>query len=200
MASMQGIEPEYKEKNMLTATYSLVALSVEQKNARRTLTAVQEYISNGARRSEPLDQRGLQSAIQQLVQLDQYCHERKVELYVIPAIRNTTHEADSLLDELESLSARGVDILHSLRATVGAAIEQGAAKLEEICHAMELYCENLLQRLMKEEELYQVARRVISMEGWFSIAADFLSYDAKHVRHDAHPVYETRSRPRAMAI
>jgi hypothetical protein len=43
---------------------------------------------------------------------------------------------------------------------------------------MELYCNNLYQRLVKEEELLQIAQRVISLEEWFAIAASFLSHDA----------------------
>jgi hemerythrin-like domain-containing protein len=193
-------EPEYKEKNMLTATYSLVALSVEQKNARCTLSAVQQYIRSSAREARDLDPNGLQSAIQKLAQLDQYCHERKVELYVIPAIRNATHEADPLLEEIESLNSRGMDILRSLRDAVGAAIEQGVVKVEEICHAMEQYCNNLMQRLMKEEELFQIARRVISGEGWFSIAANFLSYDAQQERRRRQALFDAHSMPLPIAV
>jgi hemerythrin-like domain-containing protein len=185
---------------MLTATYSLVALSVEQRNARCTLSAVQQYIRSSAQEQRELDPRGLQEAVRKLSQLDQYCHERKVELYVIPAIRNATHEADPLLEEIESLNSRGVAILRSLRDTVGAALEQGVVRIEEICHAMESYCNNLLQRLMKEEELFQIARRVISGEGWFSIAADFLSYDAQQERRKRHALFDSHSMPQPVAV
>jgi hemerythrin-like domain-containing protein len=181
---------------MLTATYSLVALSVEQKNARCTLSAVQQYVRN----NDELDPKGLQSVLQKLSQLEQYCHERKVELYVIPAIRNATHDADPLLDELESLSSRGVDILRSLRHAVGAAIERGNVRIEEICQAVELYCNNLLQRLIKEEELFNIARRVISIEGWFSIAANFLTYDAQRGRHHGRAMFDARSMPHPVAV
>jgi hypothetical protein len=58
------------------------------------------------------------------------------------------------------------------------AFEQGAVKIEELCSSMELYCNNLYQRLVKEEELLQIAQRVISLEEWFAIAASFLSHDA----------------------
>jgi len=167
---------------MLTATYSLVALSVEQRNARSTLSEIQQYIRSNARERAEINPDSLQETVEKLTQLDQYCHGRKVELYVIPAIRNATHEADPLLEEIDSLNSRCVAILHSLRDTVSSALEQGAARVEEIRHAIELYCNNLLQRLIKEEELFQIARRVISGEGWFSIAADFLSYDAQQAR------------------
>ncbi len=185
---------------MLTATYSLVALSVEQRNARCSLSAVQQYIRSNTQDARYLDPNGLESAIQRLSQLDQYCHQRKVELYVIPAIRSATHEADPLLEEIESLNSRGVDILRSLRDKIGAALEQGAVKIEEICNAMEMYCNNLMQRLLKEEELFQIARRVISGEGWFTLAANFLSYDAQQERRARRAMFNANTMPLPIAV
>jgi hypothetical protein len=124
----------------------------------------------------------LESAIDKLSEFDQYCHSRKVELYVIPAIRKATREADPLLAELESLSLHGLCILRSLREGMLNALEQGKEKMEELCSSMELYCAKLYQRLIKEEELVNIAQRVISMDEWFSIASDFLSDDAARGR------------------
>jgi len=163
---------------MLTATYSLVALSVEQKNVRCDLSALQQFIDSSARNAAQQDVVALETAIDKLSAFDQYCHSRKVELYVIPAIRKATREADPLLAELESLSFRGLCILRSLREGVRSAMEQGRDKIEELCSSMEQYCANLYQRLVKEEELFNIAQRVISMDEWFSIASDFLSDDA----------------------
>jgi hypothetical protein len=171
---------------MLTATYSLVTLSVEQKNARCGLTALQQFISNSARNAVQPDEVVLETAINKLSEFDQYCHSRKVEMYVIPAIRKATREADPLLAELESLSFRGLCILGSLREGVRSAVGQGREKIEELCASMELYCANLYQRLVKEEELFNIAQRVISVDEWFKIASDFLSEDAaRHPRHSA---------------
>ncbi|MDB5823847.1 MAG: hypothetical protein JWR21_2551 [Herminiimonas sp.] len=168
---------------MLTATYSLVTLSVEQKNARCGLSALQQFISNNARSAAQPDVVVLETAINKLSEFDEYCHSRKVEMYVIPAIRKATREADPLLAELESLSHRGLCILGSLRVGVRSAVGQGREKIEELCASMELYCANLYQRLVKEEELFNIAQRVISMDQWFSIAADFLSDDAARKPH-----------------
>jgi hypothetical protein len=184
---------------MLTATYSIVALSVEQKNARCTLSSIQQYIRARERESHQLDAAELRRAVQTLARLDQYCHERKMELYVIPAVRQATHEADPLLDEIDYLGSRCVDILRSLRSSVGTALEQGAVKFEEIRRAMEMYCTSLLQRLAKEDELFQIARRVISVEGWFSIAADFLRDEATHGHRRQPPLFDSRSMPNPIA-
>lgn len=167
---------------MLTATYSLVALSVEQKNARCSLSAIQQSIQSSSSNLAETDPVTLESAVDKLSQFDQYCHERKVERYVIPAIRKATREADPLLDELESLSSLGLKILRSVRDGLRQIVEQGVGKIEELCRSMEQYCANLSQRLVKEEELFHIAQRVITIEEWFALAANFLSYDAENGR------------------
>lgn len=171
---------------MLTTTYSLIALSVEQKNARGSLSALRQYIKSSADNLDDSNPVALESAVDKLSQFDQYCHERKVEMYVIPAIRKATREADSLLAELEQLSSASVNILRSVRDGLRSACEQGATKIEELCSSMERYCNNLYQRLVKEEELFRIAQRVISIDEWFAIAADFLSYDAEIDRRKRH--------------
>jgi hypothetical protein len=174
--------PAFKEIPMLTTTYSMVALSIEQRTAHSLLTTLQQTIKTSAKGLDAIGPNGLESAFEKLSRFDRYCHDRKVELYVIPAIRKATREADSLLAELESLSLRGLDILRSLRNELQSALDHGIAKIEEFCRSMDLYCSSLLQRLIKEEELLKIARRVISGEEWFSIAANFLSYDAEYDR------------------
>jgi hemerythrin-like domain-containing protein len=43
---------------------------------------------------------------------------------------------------------------------------------------MECYCENLLERLEREEkELFPIAQRVISTDGWFRLASQFISHN-----------------------
>jgi hypothetical protein len=102
-----------------------------------------------------------------------------VEKYVIPAIREATREADSLLEELDTLSSQGMRILRNVRAALRSAFEQGAANIEELCRAMELYCSKLRKRLAREEELFRIAQRVISGDQWFAIASCFLTQDSR---------------------
>jgi hemerythrin-like domain-containing protein len=58
--------------------------------------------------------------------------------------------------------------------------DQGVIKVKALYSSIELYCNNLLQRLTREEEeLWPLAKRVISSEEWFLIGAKFLSLDAE---------------------
>jgi hemerythrin-like domain-containing protein len=174
---------------MLTTTYSLVAISTEQKNARNILSRLRQYIHGCWDSLHAIDFPKLESAFHKLAQFDTYCHKRKVEMYVIPAVRGATGELDSLLAELESMSKRGIDILHSVRDQLRQAVNQSEEKIIELCKAMEIYCDNLFTRLAKEEEeLLPMVRRLLTHDEWFPIAAKFLSADAETLkqRHAPH--------------
>lgn len=165
---------------MLTATYSIVTISTEQNKTRRLLHRLQQHIQNAWNGLKNIDLASIESAFNNLTQFDKYCHRRKVEVHLIPAIRRITGEADSLLAELEALSASGRNILRSLREQLGKAFEEGIIRVNEVCDSMELYCNKLQKRLAKEEdELFPLARRLLSIEEWFAIAEKFLSDDAK---------------------
>lgn len=166
---------------MLIVTYSLVTLSVEQEKTRNILSALQQRAQHCATQSQCGDTSVLESILDQLMQFDEACRERNIELYVIPAIRRATQEADHLLAELEAFSNLGSNILKSVRSHLQQDIEHGMQKVRELAGSMGLYCQHLLKRLSKEdEELFPIARRVItSEEEWFTIASQFISHDAE---------------------
>ncbi len=164
---------------MLTATYSIVALKLEQKRAHWTFAAIQQTIRNAINNIRHASGVELENMLNRLAQFEQYCHQRKMEIFIIPALRNLTREADALLDELDSLNASSVALLQSLRTKMQVAVRQGAAMVEEFCAALEQCCAHFYQRLAREEELVRIAERVIPSEAWFSIAASFLSHDER---------------------
>lgn len=163
---------------MLTATYSLVAIAAEQDNARSMLSKFRQYLQATWRNLQNIDFTFLESAFNKLMQFDTYCRNRKLELYVIPALRNTSREADLLIGELDSLSAKGMSLVRLVRDQLAAAFDISTVKVTDIYAAMEHYCNYLFVRLEREErELIPLARRMLSIEDWFNIAAQFLSDD-----------------------
>ena len=173
---------------MLTATYSMVALTTEQKNALSILEQLQRYIRSVVKDLQSVNRACVESALLRLEQFEDFCHQRKVELYVIPAIRKTTHEADPILSELEALQEAGIRILGSLKQQLRAAVEQGISDIKEIFRAMEQYCLNLWKRLkMEEEELLPIVRGLLPVEEWFNIASKLLSEDAQGKRKSGKP-------------
>src|SRR5713226_6047884 len=137
---------------MLTATYALISLSVEQKRAHNLLSTVQQLFQNSSADRRRIDPVMLESVVSQLAKLDESCHRRKVEVYVIPAIQKATKEADPLLAELESLRAIGLRILGSVKDRLRQAFDQRVIAVKDLYSSIELYCNNLLQRLTKEEQ------------------------------------------------
>ena len=120
--------------------------------------------------------------LNRLSQFEQDCHRRTMEVFVIPAMRKISRETDALLDELESLSSISLMMLRTLRKKLQDHLGLGILEIEEVCVSLELCCSNFYARLSKEDELVEIAERVIPSETWFGIAANFLSYDAQFAK------------------
>jgi len=172
---------------MLTVTYSIVALKVEHKKARWTFSSIQQYIMSGIRNIKGASKTDFEHMLHRLSQFEKYYRERKIQIFLIPALRKLTHEADPLLDEMESLSVRSHSLLKSLRERIQEGLRQGRVLVDEVCKSLELCCSNFYRRLAREEELVQIAERLIPSEAWFGIAANFLSHDACRVKFAAMP-------------
>jgi hypothetical protein len=103
-------------------------------------------------------------------------------VFLIPVLRQCTHEADALLDELEKLNAASVTLVKSLQQRLQLALTKGVGMIEELCISLEQCCLNFCQRLSREEELVKLAERVIPTEAWFGLATIFLSEHASKSR------------------
>lgn len=164
---------------MLTATYSLVTISTEQSKTRRILHRLQQYIQGTWKNLQAIDLACVESAFNSLTQFDKYFRTRKVEVYLIPAVRRATNKADSLLAELEELSAIGMGILRSVREQLRQAYDGAAIPIIDVCRSMDLYCTKLLTRMAKEEdELFPLVRKLFSVDEWFALAEKFLAEEA----------------------
>ena len=165
---------------MLTATYILVSLSVEQASIRMSLLAFQKYMHVQLRHQSRLNLAQLQYAGDWLSRLYQGGYWRKVEMYLIPAIRQAAPHADGLLNELNGLNHAALESINVVQQRAGAAIDHSELQAEQLCAAIDVFCAALLQRLEKEErELFALARKVIVGETWFAIAYQFLAHDAR---------------------
>lgn len=167
---------------MLTATYSLIAISNEQNALRRLLHKARQGIRSACENLQQVDCSALKAVFDQLMQFDALCHARKVERYLIPAIRTVTRTADNLLAELDMLSAAGMQLLRSAGDILSRRLPDGRQVME--AHgSLDLYCRKMTIRLAKEEAaLFPLAQQVFSVEDWFSIAEKFLSDDKRALK------------------
>ncbi|WP_377704235.1 hemerythrin domain-containing protein [Pseudoduganella sp. UC29_71] len=157
----------------------MVALSVEQANIRVSLLSFQKYVQSTLLNQNSLTLAQLEFACESLNRLYQACHWRKIEMYLIPAIREATEQANQLLDELNRLNDTALGVIRSLQQQVADSKDESEQRVHDICAGIDAFCESLLKRLDKEEkELFAVARTAIGGEAWFAIANQFLLHDA----------------------
>ncbi len=170
---------------MLTVTYSLVAMAAEQTTAYNLLARTRQAVAALWANIHEIELERAHTALLGLRRFDHYCRQRKVERFVIPAVRGSCREIDAIVSDLDCLSGAGMQLLGTAAAELGWTLEQRASHLKQLCRAMESYCECLEQRLRREEEeLLPIVRRMFSVDDWFSLAAQFLG-DEKARRVDA---------------
>lgn len=182
---------------MLCSTYSLLALSSEQQNARHMLARLEDFVQKNWARIACLDDRAfIECAAKNLDRFHRYCRTRKLELHVIPAIRRVTRAADALIDELEQLGAAAASVFGLINEQLESVLELGAVRLPELRFSIEVYCYNMLKKLSAEEgKLFPVMRGLLSPEEWFSIASTFLSPDGGPAHLKPQPPLNRRKRP-----
>jgi hypothetical protein len=164
---------------MLTETYTLVALSVEQTNLRAGLQSLQKLLETNFSHRSALTAAQVEYACDALKTLYQGCHWRKLDKFLVPAIRRATGDADQLLLELDRLTDYAADAMAvALDCGAEGALDSGV-RVSRFCVAVDNFCTALLSRLEREQqELFSVAREAISGEAWFAIAHQMLAHDA----------------------
>lgn len=173
---------------MLTATYTLVALSVEQSSVRVSLQSLQKILRTNFLKQAALTPGQVSYACDALQRLFRNCHWRKIDVFLIPAIRRATVQANSLLDELDTLSDVAGQAIADVVAKVNAGPIDTHAAVRQLCRAIETFCDAMLARLDREEhELFSMARTMISGEEWFGVANKMLAHDA--YRQESRPAH-----------
>lgn len=183
---------------MLTATYTLVALSVEQASVRLSLLSFQKYVRSTLLQQNSITLSQLEYACASLNSLYQACYWRKTEMYLIPALRQTTERADQLLDELNRLNQAALTAIRSLQERMGIFADVQDFRVEQVCDSIETFCTSMLARLEKEEqELFAIARAAFAGDTWFSIANQLMMHD-KHLeemKRSAPPDHGKAAKP-----
>ncbi|KQQ96866.1 hypothetical protein [Massilia sp. Leaf139] len=170
---------------MLTATYTLVALSVEQTNMRVSLHAVQQLVKKSYARQTALTEGQADYVCATLRGLYEGCQGRKLDRFLLPALRRTGAATESLLCELDLLSRGAAEALGTACRLAAGGIEDEEG-VDAFCGAVERFCTALEQRFDREErELFPVARAAIAGDAWFAVANQMLAHDAYREEHRA---------------
>ncbi|MES2126138.1 MAG: hypothetical protein V4463_02610 [Pseudomonadota bacterium] len=163
---------------MLTATYTLVALSVEQSSIRASLKSFQKLVQSSFRQSGELGTGQLNYAYDVMRRAYEACHWRKVDMFLVPAIREASADAGQLLLELDTLKLSAGGALGVLALSPRNAPVDDPARVSELCDTFDCFCQALLGRIEREEKsLFPLARGAVSGEAWFAIANQMLVFD-----------------------
>lgn len=180
---------------MLTATYTLVALSVEQASVRVSLQTLQHYIRNHLLNQAALTPAQVEYASGTLKRLYENCHWRKLDKFVIPAIRRATGACDALLAELEAMSQAAADAMSAALRAIEATAVDATDRVRAFCAAADAFCATLLGRLEREErELFKAASSLVPGEAWFAIANQMLAHDTYQKESRCEPIRSGYSR------
>lgn len=156
---------------MLTSTYTLVTLSIEQASARIGLQSLLERWQPGTRQHAMPTPREVKLACDALRVAFDNCYWRKLDKFVVPALRRAGAGAE-LLGELDALTLAAIEARADAHAA-GAVHDPGFGAALERC------CSLLLERLEREErELFPLGRVHVPSEVWFAIANQMLVQDA----------------------
>lgn len=156
---------------MLTSTYTLVALSIEQASARMALQSLLERWRPAAAGHAAPTPRQFELACDALRVAFDNCYWRKLDKFVVPALHRAG-VARELLAELDALTMAAIEARADAHAAAAVHDKGFGAALERCCQL-------LLERLDREErELFPVARTHIPSESWFAIANQMLAHDA----------------------
>jgi hypothetical protein len=165
---------------VLTSTYTLVALKIEQAGVRAALTAFQEYARTHYQGAAAVSLRELDETCATLHRLYRSSTWRKVEIFLIPAVRKATRQCDQLLAELSGLTYQAYTAFDGFEAGLRNGAGDIAVPPSQLRKVIDAFCGALLTRLEREEnELLPVARTVIAGDTWFDIANQSLAHDER---------------------
>jgi hemerythrin-like domain-containing protein len=180
---------------MLTSTYTLVALSVEQTNVRAALQSLARELHAMQDDDGTLAPSQAARLCAELRQVVDDCHWRKLDKFLVPALRRVTSAADGLLHDLEQISRIATESLAAAEACVDAGAR--GVDRDSFQKAVEHCIAALRCRLEREEhELFPLARCLVHGEAWFAIANQMLAHDAV-ARERRGTVRPLRGRPLA---
>lgn len=101
-------------------------------------------------------------------------HHWKEEAVLFPRIRQCTHDADAILDQLACEHELGEQAIRDLEQAFVRYEEHGDVEFEPFAAAVDSYVKRYREHMRKEErEVMPLAQRVLSTQDWADIEAAF---------------------------
>jgi hemerythrin-like domain-containing protein len=153
------------------------ALSIihdEHRSLAAVVHGLRYLVREGRTKNTRPDFRVLWAMISYLEEFPEKLHHPKESAYLFARLRQRTHEADTVLAELERQHAAGAQHVRDLELALGhyeADIPDG---LEKFSAAVEKFADEILKHMAFEEStLIPLARKHLTAEDWVEIGAAF---------------------------
>jgi hemerythrin-like domain-containing protein len=153
------------------------ALSIihdEHRSLAAVVHGLRYLVRESRKRNTSPDFRVLWAMISYLEEFPEKLHHPKESAYLFARLRQRTHEADTVLAELERQHAAGAQHVRDLELALGhyeADIPDG---LEKFSAAVENFADEILKHMAFEEStLIPLARKHLTAEDWVEIGAAF---------------------------
>lgn len=167
--------------DMLTATYAIVNLSVEQEKSCTLISQIQQFCRNRSEGLNNINLPDLKSVAKQLSQFDESCHRRKIEMNVIPAIRNARNawrrRPAGRTGITECARRQHTYIFEGATITEYRSMD---GPVRWIVLPNGTVPAGSAEKTGKKDAIFALAKRLLLSEHWFAIGVQFFSIDAQN--------------------
>jgi len=155
----------------------LAQLYSEHRSLAAVLHAMSALVREVRERGRRIDPKVFRAILYYLDVFPEREHHWKEEAVLFPRIRERTHEADAILDELACEHESGEKAIRHLEQAFVRYEEHGDAEFAPFADAVDRYVTRYREHMRKEErEVMPVAQRVFSEQDWADIEAAFASH------------------------
>jgi hemerythrin-like domain-containing protein len=153
------------------------ALSIihdEHRSLAAVVHGLRYLVRESRKRNTSPDFRVLWAMISYLEEFPEKLHHPKESAYLFARLRQRTHEADTVLAELERQHAKGTQHVRDLEHALGHYEADIPGGLGQFSAAVEKFADEILKHMAFEEStLIPLARKHLTAEDWVEIGAAF---------------------------
>ena len=151
----------------------LAQMYAEHSSIAAVLNAMKALVREVRDRGKRIDPKVFRAIIYYLDVFPEREHHRNEEFVLFPLIRQRTHEADAVLDQLAREHMAGEQAIRDLEQAF-LRYEERPGEFASFATAAEAYVEQYFEHMRKEErEVMPIALRFLSAEDWRRVETEF---------------------------
>lgn len=149
----------------------------EHRSIAAVLHAMLFLVREQRTRGRPVDPKVFRAILYYLDVFPERMHHPKEENFLFAAIRRKTAEANAVLDDLAHEHEAGGHSIRDLEQALLRYEEGGKDEFETFARAVEAFVAGYREHMRKEEEeVIPVARRVLTVQDWAAVNAEWAAH------------------------